>query len=140
MYMLDKKEFIMWNGVDLELYIKAHEPICLVTVLNFLELFQWDKRAEKALRYIIKKHGHDTRVKAEQIRARSSPVIETPDPSPLPIVCGRCSRCLGLVRTGPVPGCEAAKTNRVTLKECDNCSYYSEIFLMDGKYIEIEGD
>lgn len=142
------KDLVMWNGVDLELYVKNHDPRCLVTVMNFLELFQWDRSAEKALRYIIHKHGYNKRVTAVKTRSRSMPKEEPWEQAREDektwtgtVPMGPCPRCGGWVMGDKVASCETQKTDRVSYKMCEECTYYSEVFrIKDGKkLIEIEG-
>jgi len=131
------KHFRMWNGVDLELYIKSQHPQCLVTVYNFLRLFQWDRSAEVALRYLIDRDRLNVQVQSEKIRSKHKDTIQ--EPEDLFLAFGVCTRCGGEVKGQFLPACEHKKTGRIYLKICDDCSYYAEGFRIDEKLIEIEG-
>jgi hypothetical protein len=142
--MLKKKlkstDMIMWNGVDIELYARSHDPTCIHTVLQFLELFKWDKNAEAALRYLA-----DTKYKLGMVKPsekgqlrKKKPIIEEPE---VPVfVVGVCPKCEEKLLGEPVAACETRGTGRVFVKECSVCTYYCELFRKDDKLTEIEGE
>jgi hypothetical protein len=138
--LVKPKHYVMWNGVDLELYIQSFSPQCAHTVLQFLNLFQWDKNARDALDYLLNekyKTGHT--VKSEYgPKPYKEVIIEEPDD--LPFIVGGCPRCGDMVFGGPVPPCEYRETGRIFVKVCKSCTYYSEIFETQETIIEVEGD
>jgi hypothetical protein len=130
----------MWNGVDIELYLMSHDPKCFHTVLQFLELFQWDKRAEAALRYLVDvkfKIGHTVQARTTQLRRKRVPIPEIP---PLGLMVGICPKCGEALMGESMPACETRESGRLFLKVCASCTYYSELFRKSGGLTEIEGE
>lgn len=56
----------------------------------------------------------------------------------LPII-GFCPRCGSTLGGQPCGGCKKLKFDRVFMKECSSCDYYSEIFRRGNKHFEVEG-
>jgi hypothetical protein len=127
MEKLKATDFIMYNGVDLQLYRTSFTDEQLTAVLQWLQLFKWDKRAEKALRYIIWQHKLGTKVQSKVSVPRGKIV----EPDPLQNTVGECPKCGGVVRGKSLPRCETSATGRVYYTECDDCVYYTEYFLDD---------
>jgi len=136
-----KKEFnpddlIMWNGVNLELYTAGMNRECLPQIYQFLQLFEWDEKAEKALEYLIRKYPAGEVVRSRKIssvqRAREArgakEQFEFADYPQLPFVLGACPECGKLMRGVALSGCETEETGRHFYKECTVCPYYSEVF------------
>lgn len=142
-------DLIMWNGVDLEHYTAAMNRECLPQILQFLQLFEWDKKAERALEYLIRKYPAGITIrskkitpkqKALEVRIEKEAAYEWDDPQ-LPFVLGLCPECGELMRGLAIPACESRVSARVFYKECTVCPYYSEIFWDEEKQEskEIEG-
>lgn len=139
---LRRRNFIMWNGVDLELYIESHDPKCIGTVLTFLQLFQWDRKAEKALKFLIDKHRLNPfvpAVRAKKWGKEDYHPEQEPGKRQVNYIVGICPRCGSPVHGEGLPRCELQKSGRVFYKECLTCTYYSELFRRGNEYIEIEG-
>lgn len=51
-----------------------------------------------------------------------------------------CPRCGGVVRGMLIPWCEFEKSGRRFYRECDDCSFYCETFVIDDKVEYREGD
>jgi hypothetical protein len=147
--MLEKKceaqDYIMWNGVDLELYMASFDPYHIPTVLQFLQVFQWDKRAEKALECLVRKYRLTPRVVGKVLTPKEARLEKKPEliePRLPRDIVGICPRCDNPLRGERIPNCETKKTGRLYVKICSstNCTYYSELFKIDRELVEIEGD
>ena len=144
--MLKRKEptvqdRMMWNGVDLEMYAKSFRPECIITVHQFLQLFQWDKNAEKILDYLINvKWKAGQRVKAERVQRAKKARVFRDEPGELNTIVGVCPRCGDMLLGEPIRGCENKSSGRLFYKECISCPYYYELFEKDLVLIESEGD
>jgi hypothetical protein len=132
----------MWNGVDMELYMRSHDPECIHTVIQFLELFKWDQNALEALQYLAdEKYILGSTAYARDIKLRQKKIRQDfTEPKSLVLVIDQCDKCGGLLRAGRLAACESKETGRTGIIECDDCTYYAEIFLKNGEYIKVEGE
>jgi hypothetical protein len=128
--------------VDLELYASSFHQKQLHAVLQFLELFQWDRRAERLLDYLLhEKWKVGDVVKAEASRRKYKEQVLWDEPIEFTTIVGVCPKC-----DWPVVGdaiherCERKLSGRLFIKECTNCTYYSELFEHDGELTEVEGE
>lgn len=116
-------------------------------IQQFLEWFGVDSELEEILGTILKEKEERQRKQAESLRSRARKTpdnfgmerrgIAPPEPKRLTPI-GIC-KCGGTMTGEPVPGCETKLTGRTFYKECDTCTYYSELFKIDDTYKEIEG-
>jgi hypothetical protein len=136
------KHFIMWNGVDLQLYVRSHTPKCLQSVHQFLQLFKWDKNALEALEYLL---ATDYKVVSENVVTaerthRHGKERTYPEEYTINIRIGICPKCGSALLGDPIPSCERSKTGRVFWTECSSCTYHKELFEKNGVLTEIEGE
>lgn len=117
------QQFLEWFDVDSELNEIVH------TILKYKE----ERRRNEAESLRSKARRRPDRVDADQERRGLAPS----EPRPLTPM-GIC-KCGGVLTGEPVPGCETKLNGRVFYKECDTCSYYSELFKIDNIFKEIEG-
>lgn len=133
--------YMMHNGVDMELYVTSFDPSHIATVRIFLSLFKWDKKALKALQCIEKKYNiHGKSVVSTPKKRQEMNLPEAAEPHPLQAIMETCPLCSGIVRGWPLSACMTRDTNRVFLRECDDCSYYAETFNYNDKIIVTEGE
>lgn len=149
--MLDKflkkikkpRHYRMWNGVDLELYSASFPQCCKHAVLQHLELFQWDRSAEKAYRYLLlikNKEGYT--VKSEVTQKPKKEKVYWDEPTELTTVVGICPKCGWALLGDPIyEKCERSESDRLFVTVCSNCTYYKELFEREqGQLEEVEGD
>ena len=133
---------------NVQLFIGAFHPQCTYAIQQFLEWFSIDRKLERIVWSTIKRREVVTRRHSEQgvARRRKGPLESELDrqarevsrePRPMAPI-GICN-CGGLITGEPLPGCEARLSGRVFYRECNSCTYYSELFKIDKKYKEIEG-
>lgn len=102
------------NDIDIGVYADSFSVDNLHSVLQFLEVFNWDKDAEEWLR--------------EHLRIQSpSGEVGNYKPFLVETVVG-IHDCGGTITFHHIPNCEVASTGRVYYEECDKCTYYMERF------------
>ena len=117
----------MIGKAKLEKYVRSHDPRCLHTVVQFLEVAGWSPEVEDWLKKYLRK-------------VRLEGFIVTPkDDSGLAYIDESCPRCDELMQGIRMPACEVRRTGRAYYKECSSCTYYAEIFVKDGVEVEIKG-
>jgi len=123
--------------VNLQLYIRGQNTICLPTVLDFLDALNLADNVQRVLYYeiITNKIGQKARPVVTP-KWKSKKLKQGPPPQ----LVGICPRCGGYLLGGATPNCESAKTGRLYYKICADCPYYSELFMKNDKLEEIEGD
>lgn len=135
------ESYIMENGIDLKKYADSHDKNCLHSVLQFLQIFKWDKEVEEALDYLIhKKYKAGSSVKSKLRKRHGKRFINIDEPAPLRIIVGMCHKCGGVLKASDLSECESKKTGRITVFECDDCTYYREIFRQGDEFIITEGE
>ncbi len=132
---------------NIRLFIAGMEVNSRYAIHQFLEWFEVDAGLEKIFHTILREKEERQRKQAESLRSRARRTpdnfdrerrgIAPPEPKRLTPI-GIC-KCGGTMTGEPVPGCETKLTGRTFYKECDTCSYYSELFKIDDTYKEIEG-
>ncbi len=109
--------------LDLERFAASHHATCLHSVIQFLEIFEWDSKIEAELREIVNKMGIPIDVpgggRAEP-HQRELLMITLKDRT--------CPECDHEIKAARIPSCEKARTGRVWYEECTKCTYYKEEF------------
>jgi len=133
---------------NVRLFIGGMDEQSRYAIQQFLEWFEVDRKLERIVWASLKKKELQRKKQAEKLTRRrrtgefgyyvlpKDKGVPT-EPSPLTVI-GSC-KCGGLMTGEPLPGCETKLTGRVFYKECDSCSYYSELFKKGNIYEEIEG-
>lgn len=141
------------NGVDVANYISGFDRNTWESALQILEVFGCCKEVGDALNQMKREYTEAVLRESKRVndelnkRASNNPkppcrgkVVEAPT---LRYVVGICSECSGKLRGEPVEGCSKTRNTRaktrVFIKECSNCTYYSEVFKVGNKFSEVEG-
>ncbi len=109
------------KGVDISRYVQSFSKNNIASVVQFLEIFKWDKEAEDWLReYLATTPAAPP--PADDLDEYNKPQIIGPG-----IVLGTHD-CGGEILRFNIRGCHTAATGRVAYEECTKCTYYKEVF------------
>lgn len=150
------------NGIDMEQYFESFDNQSLHSIMQYLEATGADKRVEGYLRMMLAPDSMEPNMerletargpKKKKRRARRPPKRARGHKKRRPRVhplwgeveisdgllpTGFCE-CGGIVAGVHMPTCEYTDSGRFYYQECNTCPYWTEIFLKEGKFVEIKG-
>jgi hypothetical protein len=148
---------------ELSKFSQAFDFNQMNTVHQWVKRFGWNREDEDRLKTLVDQH-HELRrleseamfrkhkpkpgakkLKGKEIKKELKKVLPTKidleirqNEAKMPVV-GFCPRCGSVLGGQPCGGCKKLHYDRVFMKVCGTCSYYSEIFRRGNKHYEVEG-
>jgi hypothetical protein len=147
---------------ELATFARSFDLNQLNTVHQWIKRFEWNREDEDRVKTLLDNYHELMREEAEALaKHKVSPsskrlkkkelegALEKALPSKIELeirqneaklpVVGFCPRCNSALGGQPCGGCRSKAFDRVFVKICGTCSYYSEIFRRRNKYYEVEG-
>lgn len=135
------------NDVDVDKAIAAFSEEALESANQLLQVFgcceELTTHIDEVLKYRrerrIQSFERHKRKELKRAKKKDKETREKMEEMPTLPVIGFCPKCGGKLGGMPMRACEKKKTGRWFYKECQNCTYYSELFKIRNKFIEKEG-
>jgi hypothetical protein len=138
-------------------FLSGYDVQHLYTVQQILAWFNLERKLERVVWAILKRHELDCKRAAElatTLGESQPPKVEThetvmhekpvksgviPDLPPLTVVVGTCPKCGSNLMGQALGVCSKVTKQPTFYKECSACKYYAEIWKYRNKFKEVEG-